>query len=530
MKNIFKTSLLLLLAASFSACDGFLPALEPQDEIETTTEDIEAVDAYIKLSKTIVQNMKSIDGRIKENINIMDATLAEEPTFRPLVETAKTISEKVENLALWMDQLCERIQYETNNFSRNVHQKSIVEDFLITGGAATELKELLLKQKNDLIESLDDLLQRHETEPIAGLSLSRKSIDKLKTNLGLSPIYVDDWEADNFGGLTPTAAYAQLRKIQSDCKNASLQIINFLSDEMGNKVMPDTRFEIFANAAKPFVFLGETYEAEIALGETITQAEFTVSVNGSPLRIEDGKSKYAARPGSVGAQSYTANITVVNPLTGERERFRKEFKYEVGVPSVSVSPDQMNVLYIGVDNPMSIMAAGVSSNDLQVSVSGGGGAFIEHLSGHQYNIKASKAHPKGQYCYVDISNKRTGKKITSIPFRINSCPDPTIQLANGSSVGVVKSAEMQEQEGLIATLDNFDFDVKCQVQSFKLYYIAPRQDAVALSSIGGRFTGQTLAAIKAAKPGTAYLFTDVKGRCPGDSAARELNGLAFQVR
>ena len=89
---------------------------------------------------------------------------------------------------------------------------------------------------------------------------------------------------------------------------------------------------------------------------------------------------------------------------------------------------------------------------------------------------------------------------------------------------------MQEQEGLIATLDNFDFDVKCQVQSFKLYYIAPRQDAVALSSIGGRFTGQTLAAIKAAKPGTAYLFTDVKGRCPGDSAARELNGLAFQVR
>ena len=52
--------------------------------------------------------------------------------------------------------------------------------------------------------------------------------------------------------------------------------------------------------------MGEAYEAEIVLGGTISQAEFAVSVNGAPLRVEDyEKAKYAARPGSIGTQSYT---------------------------------------------------------------------------------------------------------------------------------------------------------------------------------------------------------------------------------
>ncbi len=64
------------------------------------------------------------------------------------------------------------------------------------------------------------------------------------------------------------------------------------------------------------------------------------------------------------------------------KNYSKEFKYEVGQRSVAVSLDKMNVFYIGVDNPISVSAAGVSSNDVKVTASGvnvankGGGHFI----------------------------------------------------------------------------------------------------------------------------------------------------------
>ena len=54
------------------------------------------------------------------------------------------------------------------------------------------------------------------------------------------------------------------------------------------------------------------------------------------------------------------------------ETYSKKFEYEVGRRSVTVSADKMNVFYIGVENPVSVVAAGVSSNDLRVSGSGGG--------------------------------------------------------------------------------------------------------------------------------------------------------------
>ena len=41
--------------------------------------------------------------------------------------------------------------------------------------------------------------------------------------------------------------------------------------------------------------------------------------------------------------------------------------YQVAKPSAVVSPDAMNVLYIGVENPVSISAPGVPTESLKLS-------------------------------------------------------------------------------------------------------------------------------------------------------------------
>ena len=45
--------------------------------------------------------------------------------------------------------------------------------------------------------------------------------------------------------------------------------------------------------------------------------------------------------------------------TGEIKEYPFKSEYEVGVSSLSVSPTKMNVLYIGVPNPIDITASGV---------------------------------------------------------------------------------------------------------------------------------------------------------------------------
>ena len=94
----------------------------------------------------------------------------------------------------------------------------------------------------------------------------------------------------------------------------------------------------------------------------------------------------------------------------------------------------------------------------------------------------------------------------------------------------MKATEMHEMRGLMAMLENFDFDARCKIQGFTMYYTPKRQDPIEIVANGGRFTGRAMQAIQSAKFGDSYQFIDVKGRCPGDQASRKLNSLAFVIK
>ena len=77
---------------------------------------------------------------------------------------------------------------------------------------------------------------------------------------------------------------------------------------------------------------------------------------------------------------------------------------------------------------------------------------------------------------------------------------------------------------------NFDFDVKCDIVSYEVNYIAKREDPSAVVNIGAGFNPETQALINRAQPGIAYFFDDIKVKCPGDAASRYLSSLAFKIK
>ncbi len=194
---------------------------------------------------------------------------------------------------------------------------------------------------------------------------------------------------------------------------------------------------------------------------------------------------------------------------------------DLDIGTLAIAADKMNVFYIGVENPITVAASGLDNKNLSLSADG---AIIKPTEAGQYSIVCSKPGRVD----LTVTNKSTGNSKT-VSFRVKRIPDPIVRMGRKID-GLMGSGEFKAQPGLTANLDNFDMDLKCTIQSYTLYYVCKRCDAVEMQGSGGRFTGQISTAIRQAKPGDQYAFTNVKVRCPGDVVSRRINGLSFKIR
>ena len=59
----------------------------------------------------------------------------------------------------------------------------------------------------------------------------------------------------------------------------------------------------------------------------------------------------------------------------KQQIIEKIVEYTVGMANASIALDEMNVLYIGYDNNVTIAASGGGDDKVQASITGGGGIF-----------------------------------------------------------------------------------------------------------------------------------------------------------
>jgi hypothetical protein len=197
--------------------------------------------------------------------------------------------------------------------------------------------------------------------------------------------------------------------------------------------------------------------------------------------------------------------------------------------SVSIFSGKSNVFYIGVDNPLTLSLTGISADDVIVTVNGAGGGSITG-SGLNYIVNVTEQTSNDQFGSVTVKHKLTEEQIGLYTFRVKRFPNPIAQLTNNSFDREIFSSDMKVQTGVMAVLQNFDFEVGCKIKSFNLIYIAKNQDPVKIFNEGGRFNSQSEQLVKSAKSGDIYIFSNVIGKCPGDVAGRMLNPLVFFIK
>jgi hypothetical protein len=213
------------------------------------------------------------------------------------------------------------------------------------------------------------------------------------------------------------------------------------------------------------------------------------------------------------------HIEYVKP-DGSTGVLNKEVKYEVGMPSgASVFLEKMNVMYVGVDNPITISGGSVGAEKVRVSFAGGS---ISKVGGDHYIAKPSET---GMSEITVIADGKPYK----FPMRLKSLPPPT-GFVGVSKGGRIPSATFKAQGGLIARLLDSEFEAPYRVVGYVLganggnitnYQSAPNE--------GNRWTGTAKAIIDKASPGTTIFFDQIRVVGP-DGKVKEISPMVFQLQ
>jgi gliding motility-associated protein GldM len=326
--------------------------------------------------------------------------------------------------------------------------------------------------------------------------------------------------------------------MQADVKNAEGDVINHLLTQIS---ADDFKFDTLAAkviSKSNYVLLGSEYEADIFVAAFSTTQNPSIwlgdvdtvsykikgGIDSTSVKVERGVGKLIEKPSAEGEKKYSGIVRVKSPA-GLIKEYPFNSSYIAAKPNLVVSADKMNVLYIGVDNPMSISVPGVPAEKVEASLSGGGslskkgkGAFIARVSSPgkvNINVRAE----------INGVKQSMGKPVE---FRVKRVPDPVAKVG-GKSSGPMSKAVLNAQGGVIPVLENFDFDLNFTVFEFDMVIAGKGRDIMTSKSRSNVITAEMKELIGRTRLGDKVFFENIKAKGP-DGTTRNLNAISFTIQ
>jgi gliding motility-associated protein GldM len=393
------------------------------------------------------------------------------------------------------------------------------------GHKATELKGKMDEFKANILKTLsaDDR------------KLFQTKLEQIINTSDPAPELVRDdkrtWEMATFYHNPIVATLALLTKFQSDVRNVESELVSHLLSSIDAENFKFDALQARVIAPTSYVLLGQEYTADVFLAafSTTSNPEITLE-GGQSVPVEGGLGKYTHKPTSPGLKKWGGVIKIKKPdNTWDEYPFEQE--YIASKPAAVVSPDKMNVIYIGVDNPMSISVPGVADANVLVSTPGNmGGLKIKKnpkAGGGKYIATARAQSVKAK---ISVSAKLGEKNVPmgSFEFRIKRVPDP-VAMIGGKKGGSINKSVLAAQSSVNSIMENFDFELYFKVKSFRMTLIRRGKDPVEMDAKSSRITADMKRAIRKAGPGSKVYFEYIKASGP-DGTTRKLSSVNFVLQ
>ncbi len=460
------------------------------------------LNAFSTLNNSLQTSTKNVNNGLTQSVNAFEQTkMKENPErARPILAKVKQAQKLAGDLDAYIEAVKKELETAGGGRDPETGELNKRDDLDVSPHIMVSQKKgyELQKKVNETREKLMALLDARDR---ASVTFSLEANDAKKAgNDGVKK----DWPESNFGDGTPlTASITILSKIQADIKNAESAVVRKFLAKMDEALVTLDAFAAVAVAPSSYIIQGQPYQAQVFLTAYDSKQNPDITVGGSKLSTADGKGVYNVNTSKEGEYTWVGTIRVKQTDGKEKIYTTAPQKYTVARPSAVVSPDKMNVFYIGVNNPISVSAPGIPKEKLRVSISGG----TLSGSGGNYTVRVSG----GSEATVTVSGEISPGKsqvLSSSKFRVKKVPNP-IATFGGKASGVLSAGTARGVGRLEAELKDFDFDLKFRVTKFTMVYIKPRQDAQFVTSADGSFSGQARNIINSVAPGDALYFTNV---------------------
>lgn len=331
------------------------------------------------------------------------------------------------------------------------------------------------------------------------------------------------WIRNRYEGFPLVATLTNISVIQADARTSEKEIYNSL---LGKQLSADASisektYQAIVIPNKPAYFSGEEFSGTVVLGKydaNLKPERLTINGKNYNERDKDGAALVKFKTGKVGENSIIGEF--VFKQDGKDVKIPVTSTYlVVNKPnSAVVSADKMNVVYRGVQNPITISIPGISDSNVTARATG-----LKRIKGTKYNLFPGK----GKEVVISVSGKTNdGTVIKSPPvvFRIKDIPPPAATIRK--QYGSIKMPKSSLSKATIdAALIDFDFDLKLKVSSFKVKI--PGQSTVLVN--GTRFDARAQKALMKAKRGDVISIFDVKATIIGNSTYRLKGVLPLSV-
>lgn len=472
----------------------------------------EVLNAFRTMDKSFSNASAVIDNKTNTIFSSFESKLKDPKTselasiWKPKADKAKQLSDE---LVAYIEDLKTKIKNEAGSSGDHFNEKNTnaPTKIMVDEPNGKELLKRLTEYKNNIL-SIDPKIEAQFKNSFP-LDLSMPPVQNKSNNT---------WEAAYFRRTPALAAITILSKFQSDIKNAEAQVVEYCHNQIGEVQVVYDEFQALATANSQVLYPGSEFTITAGVGAFSKNAKPSVTIDGVQVPLnENGLAEYKTVAGNPGSYTKKVNVSFVKP-DGTTATLTKDIQYVVAAPTgLTVSADAVKVLYVGLDNPISIGGgSGTNASNLKVSISQG------TITGSNGRYIARVTTPGTATITVN-----DGKKTTSFDFRVKTVPTPTAMVGN-SRGGRMRVNDFKAQSGVRAELENFVFEgIKFTVTSYTITFAGAGYPEFMYKAVSGNSFAPARSLIERAQPGSTITIDEIRAVGPG--GPRTLAPIAFNL-
>ena len=378
-------------------------------------------------------------------------------------------------------------------------------EYFFKGEKLTEQGQAFVDKINDYRTKVIEILGKDYK------SLSENVQQRFDTSEQKAADGTQPWINNRYEGFPLITTVTNLTQMQADIKATEQEMLTAMVQGQLESEVSMSNYTTILIPETPATLQGNNFKGKVVLGRYDASLKpHKVIINGKEISQEnfkDGGAVLDFPSGNVGENEVKGKFIFMENGKPVELEVNQSYAVVAKPNSAVISADKMNVVYRGVENPITISMPGVPDNAVKANapglrkIAGVGKYMMSPGNGKEVKINVSATLPDG----TPVNSSQT--------FRIKDIPAP-MATARGEWGRIKMPKSTLAKVTIGATLPDFVFDLNLTVSGFM--FKAPGKPAVEVR--GTKLDANAIRVLNSVRPGEDVMIFNVQAKIAGNSS------------